>query len=112
MRRKITKTAVDNLSPGPRNAFLWDTEIAGFGCKITPAGPKVYILRYRTEDQDSRKAPKRIALGKHGAYLHPTGRPTVNQSAYGQPTVSMASEPWNASPAKVSAVSTTSVSPH
>ena len=66
MRKKITKTAVDNLVPGPRNAFLWDTEITGFGCKITPAGRKVYILQYRTEGQDSRKAPKRITLGKHG----------------------------------------------
>jgi len=57
MRKKITKTAVDNLSPEPRNAFLWDTEITGFDCKITPAGRKVYILQYRTENQDSRKAP-------------------------------------------------------
>ena len=25
MHREITKTAVDKLAPGPRNAFLWDT---------------------------------------------------------------------------------------
>ena len=66
MRKKITQTAVDSLAPVPRNTFLWDTEITGFGCKITPAGRKVYILQYRTEGQDSRKAPKRITLGKHG----------------------------------------------
>ena len=66
MRQKITKTAVDNLKPGLRDTFLWDTEITGFGCKITPAGRKVYVLQYRTEAQDSRKAPKRITLGKHG----------------------------------------------
>ena len=66
MRRKITKTAVDSLRPKARDAFLWDTELTGFGCKITPAGRKVYVLQYRTEDQDSRKAPKRITLGKHG----------------------------------------------
>ncbi len=66
MRKKITKTAVDNLKSGPQDAFLWDTEITGFGCKITPAGRKVYVLQYRTEGQDSRKAPKRITLGKHG----------------------------------------------
>ena len=62
MRKKITKTAVDNLRPGPRDAFLWDTEITGFGCKITPAGRKVYILQYRTEGQDSRKAPKKEVM--------------------------------------------------
>lgn len=66
MRQKITKTSVDKLRPKARDAFLWDTEITGFGCKITPAGRKVYILQYRTEGQDSRKAPKRITLGKHG----------------------------------------------
>ena len=66
MRQKITKTSVDALRPKARDAFLWDTEITGFGCKITPAGRKVYILQYRTEGQDSRKAPKRITLGKHG----------------------------------------------
>ena len=66
MRQKITKTAVDSLKPKARDAFLWDTEITGFGCKITPAGRKVYILQYRTEGQDSRKAPKRVTLGKHG----------------------------------------------
>jgi hypothetical protein len=26
MRRKISKTAVDDLAPGPRNAFLWHTD--------------------------------------------------------------------------------------
>ena len=56
MRKKITKTSVDNLKSGSRDAFLWDTEITGFGCKITPAGRKVYVLQYRTEGQDSRKA--------------------------------------------------------
>ena len=66
MRQKITKTAVDSLRPKARDAFLWDAEITGFGCKITPAGRKVYILQYRTENQDSRKAPKRVTLGKHG----------------------------------------------
>ena len=45
MRRRITKTAVDNLRPKPRDAFLWDREITGFGCKIAPAGRKVYVLR-------------------------------------------------------------------
>ena len=66
MRQEITKTAVDSLRPKARDGFLWDTEITGFGCKITPAGRKVYILQYRTENQDSRKAPKRVTLGKHG----------------------------------------------
>jgi hypothetical protein len=32
--------AVDN-----RDVFVWDTEIKGFGLKITPAGRKIYILQ-------------------------------------------------------------------
>ena len=35
MRTKITKAAVDALKPGSGEAFLWETETTGFGCKIS-----------------------------------------------------------------------------
>ncbi len=66
MRKRITKRSVDALGPAAREVFLWDTELAGFGCKVTPAGRKVYILQYRTRGQDWKRAPKRVTLGKHG----------------------------------------------
>ena len=65
MRRKITKRAVDDVSPSPSDQFVWDTELKGFGLKVTPAGNKVYILQYRT---GGRRSPtKRVTIGRHGA---------------------------------------------
>jgi len=46
MRAKITKKKVDELQPSDRDVFLWDTELRGFGCKLTPKGSRVYILQY------------------------------------------------------------------
>jgi hypothetical protein len=46
MRAKITKRKVDELQPGERDVFLWDTELPGFGCKVTPKGSRVYVLQY------------------------------------------------------------------
>ncbi len=66
MRKRITKRSVDSLEPGPRPVFLWDTEISGFGCKVTPAGRKIYIFQYRVRGQSNNTAPKRVTLGKHG----------------------------------------------
>lgn len=66
MRRKITKRVIDALLPSERVHLLWDTDLTGFGCKVTPAGRKVYVLQYRTKQQTSKSAPKRLTIGKHG----------------------------------------------
>ncbi len=66
MRRRITKSVVDKTKPGERDLFIWDTEVSGFGCKITPTGRKVYLLQYRNRVDDWKTAPHRITLGKHG----------------------------------------------
>lgn len=73
MRRKITKRSVDALKPGPKPRFLWDTELTGFGCKVTPAGRKVFILQYRTRNQGWKSAPKRVTIGKMSGDLTPDG---------------------------------------
>lgn len=66
MRRRLTKRLVDSLNPGSRDQFVWDPELAGFGCKVTPAGRKVYVLQYRPRIRGRSSAPRRITLGKHG----------------------------------------------
>lgn len=66
MRRKITKRVVDGVVRGQSDQFVWDTELKGFGLKVTPAGNRVYILQYRT---GGRGTPtKRFTIGRHGAY--------------------------------------------
>lgn len=60
MQTKITKTKVAEAQPG---TFLWDTEVKGFGVKVTPAGKRIYILQYRTGGRGS--PTRRINIGEH-----------------------------------------------
>ena len=44
---KLSKTAADTSVPGPKDKYLWDANLPGFGLKVTPAGRKVYLIQYR-----------------------------------------------------------------
>lgn len=61
MRDRISKRTVEALQPGPRDIFLWDSEIPGFGCKVTPKGGRIYLLQYSQNDRDHR-----VTIGRHG----------------------------------------------
>ena len=61
MRDKITKRTVDAIESSPRDSFLWDTEIPGFGCKVTPKGARIYVLQYSRGGRDHR-----VTIGRHG----------------------------------------------
>lgn len=62
MKIRLLKTVIEAVEPGPRDVFLWDNEVTGFGVKVTPAGARVYLLDYTTLDGRRR----RMNLGKHG----------------------------------------------
>ena len=64
MARKITLKGVKAIINTPHDQYVWDSEIKGFGVKITPKGRKVYVLQYRME---GRLQPRRIAIGVHGS---------------------------------------------
>jgi hypothetical protein len=59
---KLTKKVVEATIPQEKDLILWDSEIAGFLCKITPAGKRSYFLYYRTQGRRQRR-PK---IGDHG----------------------------------------------
>lgn len=61
----VTKSSVDALQPGERDAFLWDKKLSGFGVKITPKGNRVYLYQYRLGGRGSKV--RRYTIGKHGA---------------------------------------------
>lgn len=66
MPRKINVQSVSAAKSGPKEYFLWDTEIKGFGLKVTPKGIKSYVLQYRSGT--GRSAPsRRFTIGKHGS---------------------------------------------
>jgi integrase len=64
----ISKRTVDSAEKGPKDWFLWDDDLSGFGLKVTPAGGKVYVFQYRlARPGEAEKTPaKRYTIGKHG----------------------------------------------
>lgn len=63
---RITKRTVDAAKPGERLYRIWDSEVKGFGLRVTPAGVKSYILAYRG-GEGGRSAPKQeFTIGRHG----------------------------------------------
>jgi Arm DNA-binding domain len=61
---KITKRTVDTAQAGNRVIWVWDSEVRGFGLKVTPSGQKIYVVHYRT---GGRETPmRRYTIGKHG----------------------------------------------
>jgi integrase len=62
---KLSKRTVDAALPGIRDAFLWDSELTGFGLKVTPAGRKVYVCQYRLGGGRRGKV-RRFTIGQHG----------------------------------------------
>ena len=75
MKQKITKKVVDGTMPDGRVRFLWDTELRGFGVKITPTGSKVYVIQYRTGGRGS--PTRRYTVGKHGTISTEKARKTA-----------------------------------
>jgi integrase len=62
----LTKTLVDETKPGQKDLFLWDDDVKGFGCRITPLAVRSYVVQYRAGH--GRGAPsRRFTIGKHGS---------------------------------------------
>ncbi|ALJ13770.1 integrase arm-type DNA-binding domain-containing protein [Sphingopyxis macrogoltabida] len=62
---KLTTRSVESALPASKDRFEWDTELAGFGLKITKAGSKIYVVQYRMGGM--RTPTKRFTIGKHGS---------------------------------------------
>lgn len=62
---KLTKRLVDSLRPRQLDAFLWDSEITGFGLRLKPSGRKSFCIQYRTV---KGRTSKRFTIGPYGTY--------------------------------------------
>ncbi|MBF0308911.1 MAG: site-specific integrase [Magnetococcales bacterium] len=62
MAVKLTKRMLDATVSGEQDAYLFDSEVTGFGVKITPTGRKVFICQYRATNQK-----KRVTIGVYGS---------------------------------------------
>ncbi|MBW8637329.1 tyrosine-type recombinase/integrase [Hoeflea sp. WL0058] len=66
MPNKLTKSVVDHAHPADRDYFLWDSDLKGFGIKISKGGRKTYVCKYRVGA--GRSAPtRRYTIGAHGS---------------------------------------------
>lgn len=66
---KITKRLIDAAEAGERDVFVWDSDLGGFGLKVTPAGKKLFVLQYRTG-----RRSRRMTLGAFGTLTAEQGR--------------------------------------
>jgi integrase len=64
MKVKLTKRAVEGAKPTAHDAFLWDVEVPGFGCKVTPRGRRIFVLQYWANGRS-----RRVTLGRYGVEL-------------------------------------------
>lgn len=62
MKAKLTVRSVEAIKPASADVIVWDAELAGFGCKVTPKGKRSYFLYYRTKEGQQR----RPTIGVHG----------------------------------------------
>ena len=59
---RLTKRVVENLPAKAERFVVWDTELKGFGVRVTSQGRKTYLVRYRT----TGGADRRLTLATHG----------------------------------------------
>jgi hypothetical protein len=62
MKKKLTKRAVDVLSPRDTRYVVWDTETNGFGVRVNRDGTKTFALKYFGGGKQ-----RWLTLGKYGA---------------------------------------------
>jgi len=64
MQAKLTKTGVEGIAPPEKGERLvWDTELTGFGLRVTAKGKRSYIAQQRVNGKT-----RRVTLGQHGVY--------------------------------------------
>ena len=59
---KLTKRMIDSAAAEPKEYFLWDSELRGFGARVSPKGRKSFFVQYRQHGRT-----RRMALGTYGA---------------------------------------------
>src|SRR5262245_44352517 len=72
LRIRLTKSVIDDLVAGPKDAVYWDTILSGFGLKVTPKGRKVFIVIYRTKNGPARL--RKYTIGRYGPTTLATAR--------------------------------------
>ena len=60
---KLTKRVVDTIKSGDHRIIYYDSELKGFGLKVSPAGGKTWCVEYRPGARGRSVAKRRMVLG-------------------------------------------------
>jgi integrase len=63
---RISKQTVNEAEPCAGRFTVWDTDLKGFGLRVSPQGTKTYIARYRVGG-GRRGLLRQMVIGRHGA---------------------------------------------
>jgi integrase len=75
-RAKLTKGYVDRVKPGPKEEFHWDTEVKGFGLRVSPTGKVSFIVQGRVEGS-AKEA--RLTIGTYGVFTPDQARDVARE---------------------------------
>jgi integrase len=64
-RAKLTKGYVDRLKPGSKDEFHWDTELKGFGLRLSAGGKISFIVQGRVKGSEKEA---RLTIGSYGVF--------------------------------------------
>jgi integrase len=98
MKTKIHRRSIEAASTialsgrcGPKSAvFLWDTELTGFGLKVTPQGKKTFLVQKRPHK--GAKVVKRYTIGAYPS-VSPEEARTQAKALLGRITLGLPSSP-------------------
>ena len=60
---KLSKRTIDKLPTRAKSYIAYDSDLSGFGCRVTPTGAKSWIVEYRPHGGGRRAAKRRVTLG-------------------------------------------------
>jgi integrase len=75
-RAKLTKGYVDRIKPGPKDEFHWDSEIRGFGLRVTPTGKVSFIVQGRVGGSGKEA---RLTIGTYGVFTPDQARDVARE---------------------------------
>jgi len=61
MQLRLLKRTIDALKIDGSDYVVWDTQLLGFGIRVSPNGRKTFLIQYRFHGKS-----KRVSLGKYG----------------------------------------------
>jgi len=68
----LTPRTIDAIEPGTTDRVVFDTELPGFGLKVTPKGARVFLFQYWSAVELGKR--RRVTIGKVGdSLLRPDG---------------------------------------